>query len=174
MAAIYFAVHNIIVKSSLFLFAGVTEEITGTNDLKLMGGLLHRYPLLGWGFFMGALSLAGIPPFSGFFAKLLMLSGASLAANYWAMFFTLGVGFLTLFAMMKIFVYCYWGEEKPVRKEAMEPSFNYRHYMLPCLFLVVISIMMGFGAEYVIGVIQRAAEEIQNPELYIRAVLGTT
>ena len=174
MAAIYFAIHNIVVKSGLFLFAGVTEEITGTNDLRLMGGLLHRYPLLGWGFFMGALSLVGIPPFSGFFAKLLMLSGASDAGNYLAMFVTLGVGLLTLFAMIKIFVYCYWGEVKPVRQEALEHSFNYRLYMLPCLFLVLISIMMGLGAEYVIGIIQRAAEEIQNPELYIRAVLGTT
>jgi multicomponent Na+:H+ antiporter subunit D len=173
MAAIYFAVHNIIVKSSLFLFAGVTEEITGTNDLNRMGGLLHRYPLLGWGFFLGGISLAGVPPFSGFFAKLLMLSGSSDADNYWAMFFTLSVGFLTLFSMIKIFLYCFWGEEKPVRHEALDPSFNYRRYMLPCLFLVLVSIMMGLGAEQVIGLIQRAAEELRNPELYIKAVLGT-
>jgi len=174
MAAIYFAIHNMIVKSSLFLFAGVTEEITGTNDLLQMGGLLNRYPLLGWGFFIGGISLAGVPPFSGFFAKLLMLSGASDAENYWAMFFTLCVGFLTLFSMIKIFLYCYWGQEKPVRQEALEPSFNYRRYMFPCLFLVLVSVMMGLGAEYVIVVIQRAAEEIRNPELYIRAVLGAT
>jgi len=174
MAAIYFAVHNIIVKTSLFLFAGVTEEITGTNDLRRMGGLLHRYPLLGWGFFLGGISLSGVPPFSGFFAKLLMLSGASEAKNYWAMFFTLGVGFLTLFSMIKIFLYCYWGQDKPVRQEALEPLFNYRRYMLPCLFLVLVSIMMGLGAECVIGVIRRAAEELRNPELYIRAVLDAT
>ena len=174
MAAIYFAVHNIIVKSSLFLFAGVTEEITGTNDLRRMGGLLHRYPLLGWGFFLGGISLAGVPPFSGFFAKLLMLSGALGANNYWAMFFTLGVGFLTLFSMIKIFLHCYWGEEKPVRQEALEPSFDYRRFMLPCLFLVLVSIMMGLGAEYVIGIKRCVAEELLNPEIYIRAVFGAT
>jgi len=172
MAAIYFAVHNIVVKSALFLFAGVTEEITGTNGLKRMGGLLHRYPFLGWGFFLGGASLAGVPPFSGFFAKLLILSGAAEAENYWAMFFTLSVGFLTLFSMIKIFLYCYWGEEKPVRQEALEPSFDYRRYMLPCLFLVLVSILMGLGAESIVGVIQRAAEELRDPGLYIRAVLG--
>jgi multicomponent Na+:H+ antiporter subunit D len=174
MAAIYFVIHNMIVKSSLFLFAGVTEKITGTNDLRLMGGLLHRYPLLGWGFLLGGISLAGVPPFSGFFAKLLMLSGASEVENYWAMFFTLSVGFLTLFSMIKIFIYCFWGEEKPVLQEVLEPSFNYQRYVLPCLFLVLISIIMGLGSEYVIGVHQRIAEELRNPEIYIRAVLGTT
>ena len=172
MAAIYFALHNIVVKSALFLFAGVTEEITGTNDLKRMGGLLLRYPLLGWGFFLGGVSLAGVPPLSGFFAKLLMLSGALEAGNYWAMFFTLAVGFLTLFSMMKIFIYCYWGQEKPVRQEALEPSFDYRRFMLPCLFLVLVSIMMGLCAEEVTGIIRRAAKELRSPELYIRAVLG--
>ena len=173
-AAIYFAVHNMIVKTSLFLFAGVTEKITGTKDIRQMGGLLHRYPLLGWGFFLGGISLAGVPPFSGFFAKLLMMSGASLAGNYWAMFFTLAVGFLTLFSMIKIFMYCYWGEEKPVRQETLEPSFNYRRYMHPCLFLVLVSIMMGFGSEYIISIIQLAAAELRSPELYIRAVFGST
>ena len=172
MAAIYFIVHNIIVKSSLFLFAGVTEKITGTDDLKQMGGLLHRYPLLGWGFFIAGISLAGVPPLSGFSAKYLMLSGAAQANNYWAMFFTLSVAFFTLFSMIKIFVYCYWGEEKPVRPESLEPSFNYRRYMPACLFLVLVSIGMGLGAEQVIDVIQKAAEQIRNPELYIRAVLG--
>ena len=173
-AAIYFMVHNMIVKTSLFFFAGVTEKITGTNDLRQMGGLLHRYPLLGWGFFLGGISLAGVPPFSGFFAKMLMILGASEAENYLVMFFTLGVGFLTLFSMIKIFIFCYWGEEKPVRQEVLEPSFNYRPYVLPCLFLVKVSILMGFGAEFVIHIIQRAATELLDPELYIRAVLGTT
>ena len=169
MAAIYFVVHNIIVKSSLFLFAGVTEEITGTGNLREMGGLLYRYPLLGWGFFLGGISLAGVPPFSGFYAKFLMLSGAAEAENYWAMLFTLGVGFLTLFSMIKIFVYCYWGKKKSIRADILD----YRRYMPACLFLVLVSIGMGLGAEYVLNVIQKAAVELMNPELYIRAVLDT-
>ena len=171
-AAIYFVIHNMIVKSGLFLFSGVTEKITGSGDLRLMGGLLHRYPLLGWGFFLGGISLAGVPPFSGFFAKLLMMSGASQAGNYWAMFFTLGVGFLTLFSMIKIFMYCYWGEEKPVREEALASSFSYRRLVLPCLFLVLVSIAMGLGSEYIVDIHMRTAAELRMPERYIHAVFG--
>lgn len=169
-AAIYFMIHNMIVKSSLFYFSGVTERITGTNDLKQMGGLLHRYPYLGWGFFLGGISLAGVPPFSGFFAKFLMLEGAAGAANYWAMFFTLVVGFLTLFSMMKIFIFCYWGEEKPVLH--LPDNYHYTVDLAVPLCLVGISIAMGLGAKYVIDIIMLAAEQLLDPGIYITAVLG--
>ncbi|MDO4581675.1 MAG: Na+/H+ antiporter subunit D [Bacillota bacterium] len=169
-AAIYFMVHNIVVKSSLFLFAGVTEKITGTNELKQMGGLLHRYPWLGWGFFLGGISLAGVPPFSGFFAKYLMLQGAADISSYVAMFFTLAVGFLTLFSMMKIFIYCYWGAEKPVLAKARE--INYLKMLPPALALVCLSIAMGVCAEAVIDLIMTAAAQLKDPSIYITAVLG--
>ncbi len=169
-AAIYFMLHNMVVKSSLFYFAGVTEELTGTNDLRKMGGLLHRFPYLGWGFFIGGISLAGVPPFSGFFAKFLMLQGAAGIGNYWAMFLTLAVGFLTLFSMMKIFIFCYWGEEKPL---VVAPGYRYLPGLAVPLVLVLLSVAMGFGAQPVIGVIERAAEEICNPALYIDAVFGS-
>ena len=169
-AAIYFMIHNMIVKSSLFYFSGVTEKITGTNDLKQMGGLLHRYPYLGWGFFLGGISLAGVPPFSGFFAKFLMLEGAAGAANYWAMAFTLVVGFLTLFSMMKIFVFCYWGEEKPI--PPITDKYNYLADLAVPICLVGISVAMGFGAKYVIDLVMLAAQQLLDPAIYITAVLG--
>lgn len=170
-ASIYFLLHNILVKSSLFLFAGATEQLTGTADLKQMGGLLHRYPLLGWGFFLGGISLAGVPPFSGFFAKFLMIDGAAALPNYWAIFFTLAVGFLTLFSMIKIFMHCYWGAEKPLRPD-LPIDFPYRRTLWPALVLVAISLAMGIFAEYSVGYVSIAAEQISNPAIYIKAVLG--
>jgi formate hydrogenlyase subunit 3/multisubunit Na+/H+ antiporter MnhD subunit len=44
--------------------------------------------------------------------------------------------------------------------------------MPACLFLLLVSIGMGLGAEYVIDIIQKAAEELRNPQLYINAVFG--
>jgi len=170
-AAIYFMIHNIVVKSSLFLFEGVTEKITGTSELKRMGGLLHRYPLLGWGFFLGGISLAGVPPFSGFFAKFLMLQGAAAIPNYWAMFFTLAVGFLTLFSMMKIFIYCYWGAEQPVRAD-LPADFNYKPLLAPCLALVAFSLAMGIFGQLSVGLVTEAAAQIMDPANYIGPVLG--
>jgi multicomponent Na+:H+ antiporter subunit D len=178
-AAICFMVHNMFVKTSLFFFSGITEKITGTENLKEMGGLLHRYPLLGWGFFLGGISLAGVPPFSGFFAKFLMVNSGTAAGNYWVVFFTLAVGFLTLFSMMKIFIYCYWGAEKPLAP-GIKPylaalnghTADYRTMLPAGLTLVVISLGMGIFAQQFIALILEAAQQLMDPALYIYAVLG--
>mgnify|MGYP005851348439 CR=1 FL=1 len=67
-AGVYFMLHIILVKTALFLVAGLIERQTGTVDLYACGGLLTGKPLLAGLFLVNALSLAGTPPLSGFFA----------------------------------------------------------------------------------------------------------
>src|SRR5690606_18723293 len=68
--AVIYIVHHIVVKTSLFLVAGLVEQRTGTGHLDELTGLRRLEPVLGVLFLLPALSLAGIPPFSGFVAKL--------------------------------------------------------------------------------------------------------
>jgi multicomponent Na+:H+ antiporter subunit D len=166
---IYYIAHHIIVKACLFLLAGVTERITGTNEFREMGGLLNRFPVLGWTFLAAGLALAGIPPLSGFFSKFVLLQAAMEQMNFFIMAVALLVGFLTLFSMIKIFLAVFWGEEKPIRDQE---GFNYLTLMPVCLVMVGLSVFMGFGAQFMMKYAMMAAEQLMNPQIYIDAVLN--
>src|SRR5690606_4556575 len=72
-AAMFFTMHQIPVKTSLFLVNGIVETHTGTAALHNLGGMMRRLPLTALLFGLAALSLAGLPPFSGFFGKLALI-----------------------------------------------------------------------------------------------------
>ncbi len=74
-AAFSHAMHHALFKSLLFLVAGAAVRMSGARDLYLIRPIGRRAPLLAFGFVVGALSIAGIPPFNGFASKQL-ISGA--------------------------------------------------------------------------------------------------
>lgn len=168
--AIFYIAHHMIIKSSLFLFEGATEYITGTSELKKMGGLLNKYPWLGWGFFIAGMSLAGVPPLSGFFSKFVLMEAAVDVGNYWILAAALVTGFFTLFSMSKIFFYVFWGEEKPLPEGA--EKIRYGKLLPSCFVLVALSIGMGLAAEPMMEMALRAANQLMNPEIYINAVMA--
>lgn len=173
---IYFIVHHAFVKGCLFLTAGAAEKITGTKDLKGMGGLLASYPGLGFLFFLAAMSLAGVPPLSGFFGKLMLLVSSAKLENYWMIACAMAVGVLTLFSMIKIFLYAYWGT--PPRAYEPEEGFSpkgriYRQSLLPVAILAGLTLLMGLMAQPVLALCTEAAEQMMNPRLYIDAVMNT-
>lgn len=168
--AVFYIAHHMIVKSGLFLFEGATEKITGTGDLRKMGGLLNKYPWLGWGFFAMGLSLAGLPPLSGFFSKFVLMQAAVEVGNYWILAAALITGFFTLFSMSKIFFYVFWGEEKPLPESAK--SIKYGRLLPSCFALLLLSVGMGLAAQPMMEVALRAANQLMNPELYIQAVMA--
>lgn len=163
---IYFIAHNIIVKTALFLTAGVTDQLTGTTDLHKLGGLLKAYPALGLTFFLAGVSLAGAPPLSGFFGKFVLIVAGLEAQHYLVIAVAIGTSLLTLFSMMKIFRYAFWGQPREYQPQ------KYGRFLAPAAILVVLSLAMGIGAEWMLDVVSAAATQLLRPELYITAVLG--
>ena len=107
-AAVFYMVHNMVVKTNLLLISGAVRAMTGTELLAGLGGLAARAPLTAWIFLISALSLAGLPPSSGFWAKLGILQ-AGFQARAWVLTFTaLFVGLLTLLSMIKIWNEVFW------------------------------------------------------------------
>ena len=74
-AAIYYVAHHILVQTALFLAVGLIERVAGTTVLARLGGLSAAAPVLAILFFIPAMNLAGVPPFSGFLGKVGLVRG---------------------------------------------------------------------------------------------------
>ncbi|MGV8042589.1 MAG: complex I subunit 5 family protein [Thermoanaerobaculaceae bacterium] len=90
VGALFHVLNHAIFKSLLFLNSGAVQYRTGTRDIREMGGLENRMRVTGITSVFGTLSIAGVPPFGGFFSKLFIILGA-VAARQWV------VAFLTVF-----------------------------------------------------------------------------
>jgi len=163
---IFYVVHHIVVKSCLFLVGGIAERVEGTQDLRQMGGTLVLTPGVAVLFLVAALSLAGMPPFSGFLSKFVLARAGLAGGHYLIVAVAIVTGFLTLYSMSKIWAYAFWRD--PVRERA---ALSYRGMMAPTAVLVVFTIFMGVQAQPFWGIASRAAQTLMEPADYVRAVL---
>lgn len=165
--ALFYIVHHVIVKSSLLLISGVVQETTGTTQLKALGGLQGQSGILSVLFLLAALSLAGVPPLSGFFSKLVILQAGVALGRYGYVAIGLLGSLLTLFSMLKIWNGVFWGEEHGKGlSRAVTP-------LLPgVVLLVFLTVGIGLFPRTLYNVVEIAAAQISNPWVYIEAVLG--
>lgn len=174
MGAIIMIVHNIIVKTNLFLIAGVVQRVTGSTELPAIGGLYRYAPLLSITFLISGFSLAGFPPFSGFWAKYMLVLGAMDIGAYLIAGVSLAVGLLTLYSMTKIWGAAFW---KPHPKGWKPRLSNLckgerRALMLPIITLTILTCIIGLYPEPFVSFSQRAAIQLLDPALYVTTVLG--
>lgn len=166
--AVYYLIHDMVIKGALFMLGGAIFAIAATDNIKKMGGLIKRHPLLGWMFFLAAMSLAGIPPLSGFVGKVLLVQGGLEAGHYVFVGLLLLSSLLVLYSVMKIFMNCFFRKE--VLTEEAEKG-STRGIIYPSVILIAISAFLGLGAEYVYPYVWQAAETLMDPSIYIQAVL---
>lgn len=165
--AIYYLLHDMIIKALIFLIGGTVVHLTGTSNLKEISGLIRRHPQLGWMFFIAALSMVGIPPLSGFLGKVFITQGTFEAGYFWLGGIGLVASLFILFSMMKLFMNAFWGEMLLSEEEEVGTT---KGLLVPILLLTVVSLALGIGAEGIVGYVTQAAEELLNPSLYIQAV----
>ncbi|HRW36376.1 MAG: Na+/H+ antiporter subunit D [Acidimicrobiales bacterium] len=173
-AAMLYLVNQIVLKSTLLLTAGIVDHAAGSSRLAEVGGLARRHPIVGWLFLLPALSLAGIPPLSGFVAKLSVID-AGFADHAWiAVGVAIAVSILTLYSMTKIWGGAFWGEVEVVAEpsDAMSRRYGATAPMLASTAaLVVLSLALAVFAGPLLELCQRAAADLLSPTAYISAVL---
>jgi multicomponent Na+:H+ antiporter subunit D len=173
--AVFYVVHHIIVKTALFLVAGLVDRRGGSTRLSALGGLVHRSPGLALLFAVPALSLAGLPPFSGFVAKFALVRAAVGEQQWPILVVALAVSLLTLFSMTKIWSGVFWGvpDDAPEREPMLDgTTAGTRTMMAATGVLVAMSIAVSVAAGPLFALAERAASDLLDPSAYIRAVLG--
>ena len=194
--AIFYAVHHILVQTTLFLVVGLIERQAGTSSLRRLGSLIYSAPLIAILYFIPAINLGGIPPFSGFLGKIMLLEAGANEGS-WLSWVLIGgailTSLLTLYVMVLVWAKGFLRDraDAPEGHLAMvrpSPLSEVTEYVdlkerddvgrVPfgmlastCL-LVIASVSMTFLAGPISGVTTRAATSAQDDSIYRYAVLG--
>jgi multicomponent Na+:H+ antiporter subunit D len=176
--AIVYMLHNILAKANLFLVSGLVRQAGGSYHLERTGGLYKTHGLAAIGFLISALALAGIPPLSGFWAKLLVIRASLESYQYTLAFVATLVGLLTLFSMVKIWSEVFWKPaplSPPLTASGglAETGAKVSAWMLgPVLTLAGMIVLLGLFMDPVIRFADAAALQLLEPSRYVKAVLG--
>jgi multicomponent Na+:H+ antiporter subunit D len=170
VGALFHIMAHAVGKGLLFLTAGSVEHATGTRDLDKLSGLEKSMPVTAWSYLLGSLSLAGVPPFAGFFSKLFIIVGALSAGMYWlailaALFSTVTLGYLVK-VLNKAFFTHRDRESTPAREVPAT-------MLIAMLGLVVLTMALGIGFKPVLDrLVGPAANVLLQGIGYAQGVLG--
>lgn len=184
--AIFYVVHHITIQTTLFLAAGLVERRGGSTSLGRLGGLAKLSPLLALLFFLPALNLAGIPPFSGFLGKLGLLQ-AGVADGGPVAYVLVGGGvltsLLTLYAVARVWNLAFWRSPHPelvtvgegalssTNNDSATPAATLPRLMVaPTLALVAIGTALTFVAGPLFEISTAAAGDLLQRTPYVEAV----
>jgi len=166
-AAIFYALSHGIIKASLFLAAGILKKMKGTTEMSEHGNMIQHSPIFTIFFFIGVISLGGIPPSSGFFMKFQLLKAGLDGAFYLPVAVAFMVSLVTLFYLFQSWQKICLSDQKEAPQTL--PSFK---LLAPVGILAVLCLALGFAAAPISALTQAASEQLFSPELYIKAVMG--
>lgn len=176
LGAIIYLIHDIVVKTNLFLVAGLMRFMRGSMDLDKMGGLYKDYPKISLLIAIVLFSLVGIPPLSGFWPKIFLFEASLDHRNYFLFASLLLGSFITLYVIAKVWSEAFWKAPKvPSKindKFANLPIHKKVFLVLPIGILATASLFIGLNIELIIQVANRITNELLDTTEYINAVLN--
>jgi len=141
-------------KAGLFLCAGIVIHATHERDIRQMGGMIKTMPWTAAAFIFCAFSVIGIPPFGGFFSKLMVIVATVQADRVWVAALALFSAVLTMFYLFKVFSAVFMGEAKSDKREGS------RSMVFVVVVLAILSLLAGFFVAYPMKLVNIATGEI--------------
>jgi multicomponent Na+:H+ antiporter subunit D len=140
LGGLFHLVNHAVFKSLLFLTSGSVEMATGTRQLKQLGGLSETMPATRTVCAIASASIAGVPPFNGFWSKLLLVGVAVGAGFYSLAAVTVLVSLVTLISFLKVHRYAFLGELPENLKQVKEHKGS---MLVSMVFLACLCALMG-------------------------------
>jgi len=171
LAGIFHLFNHSVFKSLLFLNSGAVEYSTGNRDLQQMGGLGKKMPLTGLTNLTASMSIAGIPPFSGFWSKLFIIVAIVQAGYYGYAFWAVLVSVLTLAMYVKVTKYAFFGALREKWEQIKEVPVFMKLSMVMLAFICLIGgVLLISGVKEIF--LQPASEALLGGSKYSSLVLN--
>ncbi|MGS4989281.1 Na+/H+ antiporter subunit D [Roseibium sp. RP-7] len=178
--AIFYAVHSIIVMTALYMAAGIMNMMGGSYDLRQLGGLYQKSAVFAAVFLVLGFAVSGLPPFSGFWPKVILVDAAFADGRTWLGAAILVSGFLTTMAMGRVWIFAFWrgGPEGTTDGQAVAVTgeggaqLSGAAVWLPLGILTALVVYFGLQPEWMLELSMRGASGIVEPLGYLRSVFG--
>lgn len=171
-ASIFYIIQHMLIKTSLFLSSGFVRYHSKYNDIVRAGDFYSRYPFFSLLFFIAAFSLAGIPPLSGFWAKVALIKASFDDSHYITLGIIVVTSFLTLFVIARLWQNLFL--KAASHSDAHEVSLSRNDaatILIPITVLTALILLIGLFPAPLFHLAKQAATQLLNPAGYIHAVM---
>ena len=169
---IFHLINHAAFKGLLFLNAGAIEYTIGTRNLQEMGGLAKQMPATAATSFIASMSISGIPPFNGFFSKLIIIIAAIMAKFYLLALLAVIVSIITLASFLKFQRYAFFNktDNKNERKIKEVPFPMVFSMVIMSIFCILLSILVFPQIRE--AVLSPAIDILMDPSRYSSTIIG--
>lgn len=173
LGGLFHLVNHAVYKSLLFLTSGSVEMATGTRQMRQMGGLAEKMPVTRAACTIASASIVGIPPFSGFWSKLVLVIAAFGAHFYWIAAMIIFISLCTLIMYLKVQRYVFLGELPENLRHIKE---NKGTMLIAMIFLACLCVLMGLLVivpSLKANILEPAVKVLTDGLLYSANLIGT-
>ncbi|MEM6461285.1 MAG: Na+/H+ antiporter subunit D [Pseudomonadota bacterium] len=167
---IFYAVHSMVVMTALYLACGLAARVAGGFSIQTSSGVYSSHVLLAAITLVLFFAVSGLPPFSGFWPKVILVKASLDVGAWWLAGAILLSGFLTTIAVGRVWLLAYWrpaGSTTPAGEVGvLDPFIDY----LPLVMLTGLVVLVGIFPQQVLEISQIGSDQLINPVDYIRSV----
>lgn len=169
-AVMYYMLHSTLITAALFLIVDVVAKQRGKTASRIVKGRkMAQHATLGIMFFVAAIAIIGMPPFSGFIGKLFILEAARTGAQVallWPL--VLGSTFLVMVSLSRAGSRMFWHTFEGKPGDVTNPPSQ----LVAIGLLLAAIVALTLFANSISGFIEGIAYDVMHPSTYIEAVLG--